>query len=166
MVSEEPTMVTDSNYSKFASHCSETNLLDKMAKNRGLGKSFLRKLLALWYSFMSSDGPVWARAVIIGALGYFIMSGGRHAGFHSRSRLRERRRSHPHGPDNHLHACYRRHGTEGKTDCRQSHVVKETVGYKHLPTSVPPANPQTPRIIRRKVQMAETINYANYQNAP
>ena len=43
-----------------------------MAKNRGLGKSFLRKLLALWYSFMSSDGPVWARAVIIGALGYFI----------------------------------------------------------------------------------------------
>lgn len=63
---------TDSNYSKFASHCSETNLLDKMAKNRCLGKSFLRKLLALWYSFMSPDTPAWARAVIIGALGYFI----------------------------------------------------------------------------------------------
>ena len=72
MVSEEPTMVTDSNYSKFASHCSETNLLDKMAKNRGLGKSFLRKLFALWYSFRSPDTPAWAKAVIIGALGYFI----------------------------------------------------------------------------------------------
>ena len=65
-------MVTDSNYSKFASHCSETNLLDKMAKNRGLGKSFLRKLFALWYSFRSPDTPAWAKAVIVGALGYFI----------------------------------------------------------------------------------------------
>lgn len=62
----------ENNYSKFARHCSEPNLLDKMAKNRGLGKSFLRKLLALWYSFMSPDTPAWARAVIIGALGYFI----------------------------------------------------------------------------------------------
>ena len=62
----------ENNYSKFTRHCSEPNLLDKMAKNRGLGKSFLRKLLALWYSFMSPDTPAWARAVIIGALGYFI----------------------------------------------------------------------------------------------
>ena len=65
-------VTTDSSYSGYARHCSEANLLDKMAKNRGLGKSFFRKLLALWYSFRSPDTPAWAKAVIIGALGYFI----------------------------------------------------------------------------------------------
>ena len=63
---------TDSNYSKFASHCSETNLLDKMAKNRCLGRKLLKSVFELGYAFMSPDTPVWARAVIIGAIGYFI----------------------------------------------------------------------------------------------
>jgi len=36
------------------------------------GKECIKKALTLYYTLIDSDTPVWARTVIVGALGYFI----------------------------------------------------------------------------------------------
>ena len=42
------------------------------SQQQGLGRALLKKVFELGYAFLSPDTPAWAKAVIIGALGYFI----------------------------------------------------------------------------------------------
>ena len=51
---------------------SEEGLHNKIARNKGLGRTLLTKVFELWYAFRAPDTPAWAKAVIVGALGYFI----------------------------------------------------------------------------------------------
>ncbi|WP_162608635.1 YkvA family protein [Desulfovibrio sp. An276] len=61
-----------SNCADYADHYSEEALKAKLSKTRRLGRKLLKSVLELGYAFMSPDTPVWARAVIVGAIGYFI----------------------------------------------------------------------------------------------
>ena len=51
---------------------SEEGLHNKIARNKGLGRTLLTKVFELWYAFRAPGTPAWAKAVIVGALGYFI----------------------------------------------------------------------------------------------
>jgi uncharacterized membrane protein YkvA (DUF1232 family) len=60
-------------YDKFRKHFSESDFRSKMKKYaKRLGKEGLRHALTLYYAFQEPDVPAWAKAVIAGALGYFI----------------------------------------------------------------------------------------------
>lgn len=61
-----------SNYADYADHYSEEALNSKLSKTKRLGRKLLKSVFELGYAFMSPDTPVWARAVIVGAIGYFI----------------------------------------------------------------------------------------------
>lgn len=64
--------VNYADYADYADHYSEEELKAKLSKTKRLGRKLLKNIFELGYAFMSSDTPVWARAVIIGAIGYFI----------------------------------------------------------------------------------------------
>ncbi len=52
---------------------SDDNLWEKLAKFAlQAGKEIVRKALAMYRCFKDDDTPEWAKAVILGALGYFI----------------------------------------------------------------------------------------------
>lgn len=65
-------MAQGNEYTTYAKHFSEKKLNRKTARNKRLGRALLKKVFELGYAFLSPDTPAWARAVIIGALGYFI----------------------------------------------------------------------------------------------
>ena len=65
-------MAESINYADYADHYSEEELNRKFSKTKRLGRKLLKSVFELGYAFMSPDTPVWARAVIIGAIGYFI----------------------------------------------------------------------------------------------
>jgi uncharacterized membrane protein YkvA (DUF1232 family) len=52
---------------------SESKFWDKCKKGaKGAGKQVLQKSLWLYFAMQKKDCPAWAKATIIGALGYFI----------------------------------------------------------------------------------------------
>lgn len=58
----------------FSSKYSEGSFLDKISKfAKSIGKSFLLKLLTLWFTLKDKDTPMAARSIILGVLGYFII---------------------------------------------------------------------------------------------
>ena len=65
-------MAESINYADYAGHYSEEELNRKFSKTKRLGRKLLKSVFELGYAFMSPDTPVWARAVIVGAIGYFI----------------------------------------------------------------------------------------------
>ena len=65
-------MAESINYADYADHYSEEELNRKFSKTKRLGSKLLKSVFELGYAFMSPDTPVWARAVIVGAIGYFI----------------------------------------------------------------------------------------------
>lgn len=59
---------------KYDVNYSETGFFYKVAKySKYLGKSILNKIFILYYVFKDKDTPDWIKAIIIGALGYFIL---------------------------------------------------------------------------------------------
>lgn len=62
------------NYQEYEKHYSEENFIDKL-KNFALkaGAKVIYAALKLYYALKSEDTPAWAKAVITGALGYFIL---------------------------------------------------------------------------------------------
>ena len=57
----------------YADAYSENGLKEKLAGYaRTAGKEVIEKVLLLYYALQRSDTPGWAKATIIGALGYFI----------------------------------------------------------------------------------------------
>ncbi|MCX4029255.1 DUF1232 domain-containing protein [Endozoicomonas sp. SM1973] len=58
---------------KYENKYSEEKFWSKVKKYaKKAGESVLEPALKMYYALMDSDTPAWARAVIIGALGYFI----------------------------------------------------------------------------------------------
>ncbi len=58
---------------KYESEYSDDNFWDKVkAYAKAAGESVLELALKLYYSLQDDDTPNWAKATIIGALGYFI----------------------------------------------------------------------------------------------
>ncbi|RNC65854.1 MAG: DUF1232 domain-containing protein [Desulfuromonadales bacterium] len=54
-------------------HYSENNLKTKIARfARVAGRELIEKVLILYHTLRAPSTPKWARAAIIGALGYFI----------------------------------------------------------------------------------------------
>ena len=60
-------------YTAYARNFSVEQLARKLSENKGLGKTILRKVYELWYVLKSPATPAWAKALIVGALGYFIL---------------------------------------------------------------------------------------------
>lgn len=59
--------------SGYAKDYSDNNFWDKVKKfAAAAGKEVLGKALQLYYTMQESNTPLWAKAIIIGALGYFI----------------------------------------------------------------------------------------------
>ena len=58
---------------KYATTYSESSLWKKLRRYAAIaGKELVEKVLTLFETLRDRDTPAWARAVIIGALGYFI----------------------------------------------------------------------------------------------
>jgi uncharacterized membrane protein YkvA (DUF1232 family) len=58
---------------KYIKSYSETNLFSKIAKfAKAAGIKIIYASLILYYTLQKSSTPVWAKSMIIGALGYFI----------------------------------------------------------------------------------------------
>jgi len=57
----------------FEKEYSEEGFWDKLAKYaRTAGVEVVEKALLLYYAVQEEDAPAWAKATIVGALGYFI----------------------------------------------------------------------------------------------
>lgn len=62
------------NNQKYDEHYSEDNFWNKVKNNAlKVGKDLLEKALILYYCLIDPDTPGWAKAVIVSALGYFIL---------------------------------------------------------------------------------------------
>ncbi len=58
---------------KYASAYSQQGFFSKVTKYaKAIGQDLLTKAFTLYYCFKDSDTPAWAKATIIGALGYLI----------------------------------------------------------------------------------------------
>ncbi len=61
------------NSSEYSKEYSESSFWDKVKKFASkAGSKVIYTALKLYYTMQSPDTPAWAKAVIIGALGYFI----------------------------------------------------------------------------------------------
>jgi len=59
---------------EYSKEFSESSFWDKVrSAARPAGTLVLEKVFALYFAFMDSDTPVWAKTVILSALGYFIL---------------------------------------------------------------------------------------------
>lgn len=58
---------------EFVDEYSESKFWSKVTKYaKKAGAEVIEKAICLWYVLQKSDTPAWAKATIIGALGYFI----------------------------------------------------------------------------------------------
>lgn len=58
----------------FERHFSDAGFWDKLTSFAKLaGREVIEKALWLYYAMQSPDCPAWAKTVIVGALGYFIL---------------------------------------------------------------------------------------------
>ena len=58
---------------KYARHYSDAKFSEKVAKfAKRAGKAVLKPALTLFHAARDADTPAWARATMVGALGYFI----------------------------------------------------------------------------------------------
>ena len=64
----------DNNSDDFGKEYKESSFWEKI-KNFAIdaGKDVIEKALTLYYCLLDADTPVWAKTVIVGALGYFIV---------------------------------------------------------------------------------------------
>ncbi len=57
----------------YSPHYSEENLKAKISRfARSAGRELIEKVLVLYHTLRAPSTPKWARAAILGALGYFI----------------------------------------------------------------------------------------------
>lgn len=69
-MSDKPVTIDAEGYSKDFSDNAFWAKIKKYAKKAGSG--VLEPALKMYYALQDSDTPAWAKAIIIGALGYFI----------------------------------------------------------------------------------------------
>ena len=59
--------------SEYSKHYTEESFWEKVEKYaRVAGEEVIEKALFLWYAMRKPETPAWAKATILGALGYFI----------------------------------------------------------------------------------------------
>ena len=64
----------ESEIKRHQAEYNESNFITKIGRFAGiLGSGFLTKAVTLWYALRDKDTPTWAKTVILGALGYFIV---------------------------------------------------------------------------------------------
>ena len=64
---------TTENVQNYSAAYSEKSFWEKLARFAlTAGKEIVGKALTLYFCFQDNDTPKWAKAVILGALGYFI----------------------------------------------------------------------------------------------
>ncbi len=69
-----PSPNSEEELSKAKKYYSEQNFWSKLKKaTQAIGKEALEKLLILYYCFQDENTPSREKAIILGALGYFIM---------------------------------------------------------------------------------------------
>ncbi len=57
----------------YAADFTEKSFWQKVAHvAKAVGREIIEKALMMYYAAMDKDTPVWARTVLVGALGYFI----------------------------------------------------------------------------------------------
>lgn len=62
------------NVVKYGKHYSNDGLFSKIVKHyKQAGRKLIELVITLYYSMFDSDTPAWAKTVILGALGYFIL---------------------------------------------------------------------------------------------
>ena len=65
-----PESMDDKNY---ATDFREDSLWDKLRNfGKTVGRELVEKVLTMYYALQDKDTPVWARTILIAALGYFI----------------------------------------------------------------------------------------------
>ncbi len=58
----------------MSNHYDENNFWAKVTRwGRRAGRGMMLEVLAMWHAMQDPNTPTWARAVIAGALGYFIL---------------------------------------------------------------------------------------------
>lgn len=72
-INEEEKSMNKTDYAAYARHFSVEELTRKLSENKGIGRTVLKKIYELWYVLKSPATPTWAKALIVGALGYFIL---------------------------------------------------------------------------------------------
>jgi uncharacterized membrane protein YkvA (DUF1232 family) len=61
------------NEQNYSVDFSESSFWQKLASGaKAAGSEVIEKALLMYYATMDKDTPVWARTVLVGALGYFI----------------------------------------------------------------------------------------------
>lgn len=61
------------NLLKYRKHFSEKRFWSKLEKNaRSVGIKLVYSALLLYYAFRRRETPIWARSIILGALGYLL----------------------------------------------------------------------------------------------
>ena len=64
----------DKNSDDYSPAYKESSFWGKIKTNAiDAGKDVIEKALTLYYCLLDADTPVWAKTVIVGALGYFIV---------------------------------------------------------------------------------------------
>jgi len=62
------------NLTEYKTNYDSNSFFTKIAKFAGkLSNGFLTKVLTLWFTLRDEDTPAWAKTIILGALGYFIV---------------------------------------------------------------------------------------------
>jgi uncharacterized membrane protein YkvA (DUF1232 family) len=60
-------------FAEYADRYSEESFWEKLAKYAlAAGRELIEMVLTIYYCMLDKDTPEWAKAIIIGALGYFI----------------------------------------------------------------------------------------------
>lgn len=63
---------------KYEEYYSNESFMDKVSRCAAMaGREVLLKAFQLYYVLGKPDVPVWAKGTIMGAIGYFILPGGR-----------------------------------------------------------------------------------------
>jgi uncharacterized membrane protein YkvA (DUF1232 family) len=59
---------------KHKAEYNESSFINKIGRFAGiLSSGFLIKAVTLWFTLRDKDTPTWAKTIILGALGYFIV---------------------------------------------------------------------------------------------
>lgn len=70
----EPSNAEHNNTENFGDHYADASFWQKIKRYAiAAGKDVIEKALTLYYCLLDVDTPAWAKTVIVGALGYFIV---------------------------------------------------------------------------------------------
>jgi uncharacterized membrane protein YkvA (DUF1232 family) len=61
------------NHSNYSTDFSDASFWDKLGKfGKSVGREIIEKVLTMYYALQDKDTPLWAKTVLVAALGYFV----------------------------------------------------------------------------------------------